>query len=284
MFLVSSPELVIAECLAGIVGTFPSLNARPSAQLDEWIGAIEAAVGERPYGVNLIVHKSNPRLNEDLAVCVRHRVPLVITSVGEPSAVVDAVHAYGGLVFHDVISIRHARKALSANVDGLILVCAGAGGHGGLLNPFAFVGEVRDFFAGPIVLSGALTSGRHIRAAQWLGADLAYMGTRFIATEEANASIEYKQMLLDSAAADLVYTDAFTGVHGNYLRPSLVRSGLDPDRIPNGKQQPDLSLSELNGAKAWKDIWGAGQGVGSIKSLPSVSRLVAQLSDEYAAP
>jgi nitronate monooxygenase len=279
MFLVSTPELVIAECRAGIVGTFPSLNARPAEQLGEWIGQIEAALDEAcaPYGVNLIVHATNPRLEADLATCVARQVPLVITSVGEPSPVVAAIHSYGGLVFHDVTTLRHARKAIAAGVDGLILVCAGAGGHGGLLNPFAFVAEVREIFEGPIVLSGAITSGNQVRAAQLMGADFAYIGTRLIATEEAHAAEGYKTMLVDSEAADILYTPAFTGIHGNYLRPSIVAAGLDPNDIAGAKSKPDMAIEK----RTWKDIWGAGQGVGSIHDIPTVAALVDRLVQEY---
>ena len=284
LFLVSTPPLVIAQCRAGIVGTFPALNARPAAVLDDWLAEIKAAVGEAPFGMNLIVHKSNTRLQTDVEACVRHQVPLVITSVGEPSQVVAAIHSYGGLVFHDVISIRHAQKAIAAGVDGLILVCAGAGGHAGLLNPFALLAEVRAFYSGPLILSGSLSTGAHILAAQVMGADFAYMGTRFIATEEANAAESYKQMIVESNAADIVYTPAFTGVHGNYLRPSIAAAGMDPDNITGGKTAPDMQLdsyAETAKAKAWKDIWGAGQGVGAITDAPSVAALVARLKNEY---
>ena len=280
MFLVSTPELVIAQCEAGIVGTFPALNARPSSLLDTWLDEIKAAVGDAPYGVNLIVHKSNSRLGEDLAACVRHRVPIVISSVGEPSEVVEAIHAYGGLVFHDIISIRHAKKALAAGVDGLILVCAGAGGHGGVLNPFALVSEIRTFYDGVLILSGAISKGNHIRAAQVMGADLAYIGTGFIATAEANAQDGYKQMIVDSGAVDIVYTSAFTGINGNYLRGSLVKEGIDPEHITGGKDKPDMNLA-AHEAKAWKDIWGAGQGVGAITDVVPVAEYVARLKREY---
>ena len=290
MFLVSGPDLVIAECLAGIVGTFPALNARPAAELDVWIERIQSALatspGSAPFGVNLIVHKSNTRQVEDLAACVRHRVPLIITSVGEPSSVVEAIHSYGGLVFHDVISIRHAQKALAAGVDGLILVTAGAGGHAGLLNPFALVSEMRTFYSGPIVLSGSLTRGNHIRAAEVMGADFGYMGTRLIATQEAHAEPGYKQMIVDSTAADIVYSPAFTGIHGNYLKGSIVASGLDPDNIVGGKSNPDTTFdtkAPKAESKAWRDIWGAGQGVGSIHDIPTVAELVGRLKQEYAA-
>ena len=289
MFLVSHPELVIAECLAGIVGTFPALNARPAAELDVWLDRIKAALAGHPeaapYGVNLIVHKSNSRQQEDLAACVRHEVPFIITSVGEPSSVVDAIHAYGGLVFHDVISIRHARKALEAGVDGLILVTSGAGGHAGLINPFALVSELREMYDGPIVLSGSLTRGNHIRAAEVMGADFGYMGTRLIATREAHAQDAYKQMIVDSNAADIVYTPAFTGIHGNYLKGSLTANGIDPDNIVGGKTSPDMNVG-ADGAKkstAWRDIWGAGQGVGSIHDVPTVAELVGRLKQEYDA-
>jgi nitronate monooxygenase len=287
LFLVSGPELVIAQCKAGIVGTFPALNARPIEQLDAWIERIKSELASEPnaapFGVNVIVHRTNPRVVEDITACVRHKVPIVITSVGEPSQAVAAIHSYGGLVFHDVISLRHARKAAAAGVDGLILVCAGAGGHGGTLNPFAFVTEVREFYAGPILLSGSITRGNHIRAALAMGADLAYMGTAFIATAEAHATDGYKQMIVDSTAADIVYTPAFTGVNGNYLRGSISNAGLDPDNITGGKSSPDLALTEVAAAKAWKEIWGAGQGVGAIHDIPTVAELVARLAREYDA-
>ncbi len=289
MFLVSGPDLVIAECLAGIVGTFPALNARPAAELDVWIERIQAALagqpGAAPFGVNLIVHKSNTRQQEDLAACVRHQVPLIITSVGEPSSVVAAIHSYGGLVFHDVISIRHAQKAIQAGVDGLILVTAGAGGHAGLINPFALVSEMREMYDGPIILSGSITRGNHIRAAEVMGADFGYMGTRLIATQEAHAEPGYKQMIVDSTAADIVYSPAFTGIHGNYLKGSIVASGLDPDNIVGGKQNPDTTFDTKakSDSKAWRDIWGAGQGVGSIHDIPTVAELVTRLQQEYDA-
>ena len=281
MFLVSHPRLVLAQCRAGIVGTFPSLNARPASLLDEWLTELNRDLGpsDAPFGVNLIVHRTNPRLEEDIEICARHRVPLIITSVGEPSPVVGRVHAYGGLVFHDVTTVRHARKALEAGVDGLILVAAGAGGHAGLLNPFAFVAEVRAFYDGPLVLSGAISQGRHIRAAQVLGADFAYMGTRFIATEEAEAPPAYKQMLVESAAADLVYTSAFSGVPGNFLRSSITAAGIDPESCGTEKLGPDLA--SVAKANAWRDIWSAGQGVGVITDAPSVATLVDRLVAEY---
>ncbi|MDD5297906.1 MAG: nitronate monooxygenase family protein [Rhodocyclaceae bacterium] len=290
MFIVSNPELVIAQCLAGVVGSFPALNARPAEALGQWLTRIETGLGEArsddpsrkvaPYAVNQIVHPSNPRLERDLHVCAEHKVPLIITSLRAPGEVVRAVHGWGGLVFHDVISVRHAEKALEAGVDGLILVCAGAGGHAGTLSPFALLGEVRRFWDGPLVLAGSLGSGSAILAAQAMGADLAYMGTRFIATKEAHATPAYQQAIVDGNAADVVYTPYFTGVAGNYLKASIRAAGLDPDHLP----EPDargLKMGEGE-AKAWRDIWGAGQGVGLISDVPSTAELVARLRAEYA--
>ncbi|MFN3884715.1 MAG: NAD(P)H-dependent flavin oxidoreductase [Rhodocyclaceae bacterium] len=242
-----------------------------------------ATYAELPYAVNLIVHPTNERLEADLAQCVAHRVPLVITSLGKPSVIVDAVHGYGGLVFHDVTTVRHAEKALEAGVDGLILVAAGAGGHGGTLSPFALVSEVRRFYDGPLALAGAITNGRQILAAQVLGADFAYVGTRFIATQEANASDDYKQAILAAHADDIVYTPYFTGVPGNYLKSSIVRAGLDPAALPSG-HGPKLEFARATeGAKAWRDIWGAGQGVGGIEDIPATAELVARLKNEHQA-
>jgi len=293
MFIVSIPDLVIAQCKAGIVGGFPALNARPKELLEEWIVAIKAALAEfetasggkaAPFAVNQIVHGSNDRLEHDVDVCVRQRVPIVITSLRPPAEVVRAVHGYGGIVLHDVISIRHAEKALEQGVDGLILVCAGAGGHAGMLSPFALVAEVRRFYQGTVILSGAIANGRAILAAQAMGADLAYMGTRFIATREANADEAYKRMLVENAAKDIVYTNAISGVHGNYLRPSLVAAGLDPDNLPVGdKERMNFAAGRRNRPAAWKDIWGAGQGLGSIADVRSVGELVARLRGEYRA-
>jgi nitronate monooxygenase len=287
MFLVSNPELVIAQCCAGIVGSFPALNARPQEALDAWLTEIEnglallsAADPDRaiaPYAVNLIVHQSNPRLEDDLETCVRHRVPVVITSLHAPDAVVDRVHAYGGLVLHDVTTVRHAKKALASGVDGLILVCAGAGGHAGTLSPFALVPEVRAFYDGLLVLAGAITSGAGILAAQTLGCQLAYMGTRFIASEEAAASQEHKQMIVTSTAADIVYTPYFSGVSGNYLKPSIRAAGLDPDNLPEG-DAADMNFAK---PKKWKDIWGCGQGAGNIHAVLPTGDIVARLSYEY---
>jgi len=293
MFIVSGPELVIAQCKAGIVGAFPALNARPQEMLEEWIvrikrelAAFEAETGRKaaPFAVNQIVHGSNDRLEHDVAVCIRQEVPVIITSLRPPSEVVKAAHGYGGIVLHDVISIRHAEKALAQGVDGLILVCAGAGGHAGMLSPFALVAEVRRFYQGTVILSGAIANGRAILAAQAMGADLAYMGTRFIATREANARDEYKRMLVENAAKDIVYTNAISGVHGNYLRPSLVAAGLDPDNLPVGdKDRMDFAAGRRNRPAAWKDIWGAGQGLGGIVDVPPVGELVDRLRDEYRA-
>jgi nitronate monooxygenase len=279
MFIVSGPELVIAQCKAGIVGSFPALNARPQEALDEWLTKIRAEVGSAPFAVNQIVHQSNVRLDHDLDACIRHRVPIIITSLRPPGDLVKRVHEYGGLVFHDVINVRHAEKALSEGVDGLILVCAGAGGHAGTLSPFALVAEVRKFFTGPIVLAGAIGTGRGILAARALGADFAYMGTRFIATREANASPAYKQAIVAGTAADVVYTPYFTGVAGNYLKPSIVAAGLDPDNLP----VKDKNAMDFGGgaAKAWRDIWGVGQGVGAIDDIPGAGELIERLKREY---
>lgn len=288
MFIVSGPELVIAQCRAGVAGSFPALNARPAEALDDWLATIAGALAaEReaggrpaPFGVNLIVHRTNGRLARDLETVTRHRVPFVITSVGAPDDVVAAVHGYGGRVFHDVTTLRHARRAIRAGVDGLILVAAGAGGHAGTLSPFALLPEVRAEFDGLIVLAGAIGSGAAVRAARVLGADLAYMGTRFIATAEANAAEDYKRMICAAQAADIVYTPAFTGVPGNYLRPSIERCGLDPDDL---KPLGEVSIgNHETRPKQWKDIWGAGQGVGSIGDVPTVAALVERLAAEYA--
>ncbi|MEX3956436.1 nitronate monooxygenase [Trinickia symbiotica] len=290
MFIVSYPELVLAQCKAGIVGSFPALNARPAELLDEWLTQIGEALAAHkaanpnakvgPVAVNQIVHQSNARLEHDVRVCVEHKVPIFITSLRAPvKEMIDAVHSYGGIVLHDVINLRHAQKALEAGVDGLILVAAGAGGHAGTISPFALVGEVRRIFDGPIVLSGAIANGGSILAAQAMGADLAYMGTRFIATREAHAVDSYKHAIVNASAADIVYTNLFTGVHGNYIRESIVNAGLDPEDLPLS----DKSAMNFAGdkAKAWKDIWGAGQGVGLMDDIPSVAELVARLEREY---
>ncbi|MGG5808632.1 NAD(P)H-dependent flavin oxidoreductase [Falsiroseomonas sp. CW058] len=282
MFIVSHPELVIAQCRAGIIGSFPALNARPKEELDRWLTRIGAALGpdDAPFAVNQIVHHSNDRLGHDMEVCARHRVPVVITSLRAPGEVVRAVHGWGGLVFHDVTNLRHAEKALEAGVDGLILVAAGAGGHAGTLSPFALVAEVRRIFAGPLILSGAITGGRQVLAAQAMGADLAYIGTRFIASAEANAAEGYKRMIIESSAADILYTPCFTGVPGNYLRPSIAAQGLDPDSLPPA-DKTKMSFGSDH-VRAWRDIWGAGQGVGSITDAPPAAEIVARLKREYA--
>ncbi|WP_341703422.1 nitronate monooxygenase family protein [Ferrovibrio sp.] len=292
LFIVSGPDLVIAQCKAGIVGSFPALNARPKELLEEWIIRIkeELAAYQKanpnakvaPFAVNQIVHGSNDRLEHDVEICIKHQVPIMITSLRPPADVVKAAHSYGGIVMHDVISVRHAEKALEQGVDGLILVCAGAGGHAGTLSPFALVSEVRRFYQGTIALSGAIANGRSILAAQAMGADLAYMGTRFIATREANADATYKQMLVETAATDIVYSPLFTGVHGNYLKPSIARAGLDPDNLPIAdKTTMNFGSGGGSKSKAWRDIWGAGQGVGSIDDVPSVAELVGRLHREY---
>ena len=284
MFIISNPDLVIAQCKSGVIGSFPALNARPKELLDEWLTRIKAELAAdpsaAPFAVNQIIHPSNERLEHDMALCVKHEVPLIITSLSAPTQIVPHVHAYGGKVFHDVISVRHAEKALEAGVDGLILVCAGAGGHAGTLSPFALVGEIRKFYDGPIALSGSITNGQAILAAQAMGADFAYIGTRFIATQEANAVEAYKQAIVDSAAKDVVYTPYFTGVHGNYLTRSIVAAGLDPANLPV-KDKTAMSFGGARDAKAWKDIWGAGQGVGTIDDVLPAGELITRLKQEY---
>jgi nitronate monooxygenase len=292
MFIASGPALVAAQCKAGIVGAFPALNARPAELLDTWLTNLKRELGDYreanpgaivgPIAVNQIVHQSNDRLEHDVAMCVRHQVPIIISSLrAPPREMLDAIHGYGGIVLHDVISIRHAQKALEAGVDGLILVAAGAGGHAGALSPFALVGEVRKFFSGPLALSGSIATGDGILAAQAMGADFAYMGSRWLATQEANVNDGYKNAIVESAAADIVYTNLFTGVHGNYLKKSIVNAGLDPDALP------EADKSKMNfgsgSAKAWRDIWGAGQGVGMMDDVPTVAEMVARLKNEYDA-
>jgi nitronate monooxygenase len=294
MFIVSVPDLVVAQCTSGIVGSFPALNARPQERLEDWIVDIKsrlAAFAEAnpdapvaPFAVNQIVHASNTRLMADMETCVRHEVPIVITSLRPPGQVVDAVHSYGGLVFHDVISLRHAHKAMEQGVDGVIAVCAGAGGHAGPLSPFALVKEIRREFDGVVILSGAMSSGGDVLAAQAMGADLAYIGTRFIATHEANAADDYKQMIVSSSAADIVYTPLFTGVHGSYLRGSIEKAGLDPDNLPDADPSAmDFASASKPDAKAWRDIWGAGQGVGNIDEILPTGELVLRIASEYDA-
>ena len=293
LFIVSNPDLVVAQCRAGVVGSFPALNARPESALEEWLTRIErelaahdAAHPERPsapFAVNMIVHKSNPRLEHDMAVTVAHRVPIVITSLGAREDVNAAVHSYGGIVLHDVANLEHARKAVAKGADGLIAVAAGAGGHAGMLSPFAFVQEIRAWWDGPLILSGAIATGGAVLAAQAMGADLAYIGSAFIATREANAGSDYKQGLVDGSAADVVYTDFVTGVRGNYLRSSIVNAGLDPDNLPASDPSKMDFAAAASGKKAWKDIWGCGQGIGAITEVPGAAKLVARLQREYAA-
>ena len=289
LFIISHPPLVIAQCMSGIIGSFPALNARPKEQLDEWLAEItevlstarakEPARRIAPYAVNQIVHASNDRLDHDMQMCEKHKAPMLITSLRAPGDIVKQAHAWGGIVMHDVISIRHAEKALEAGVDGLILVCAGAGGHAGTLSPFALVREVRRFYSGPIALSGAIAHGSSILAAQAMGADFAYMGTRFIATQEARAVDAYKDAIVNSAAQDIIYSSLFTGIHGNYLKSSVKAAGLDPENLPSA----DKTAMNFGGgaAKAWKDIWGSGQGVGQMDDVPTTAVLVERLKAEY---
>ena len=294
MFIVSTPTLVTAQCKAGIVGSFPALNARPASQLDEWLSrsteelAAYAQANPQakvaPFAVNQIVHASNDRLEHDVRCCVKHRVPIVITSLRPPAEVVSAVHSYGGLVFHDVINLRHAEKAAAQGVDGIIAVCAGAGGHAGRLSPFALVKQIREIYSGAIILSGAMSTGADVLAAQALGADLAYLGTRFIATVEANASDAYKQMLIDSRAEDIVYTSLFSGIPGNYLRGSVMKTGMDPDNLPDAdKTVMNFGSSGNTELKAWKDIWSAGQSVSGIHEVETVQALIDRMANEYEA-
>ncbi|WBY09787.1 nitronate monooxygenase family protein [Sphingomonas sp. 7/4-4] len=289
LFIISVPDLVIAQCKAGIVGSFPALNARPQSLLDEWLHRIteELAAWDRanpdapsaPFAVNQIVHRSNDRLEADLHTCAKWKVPIVITSLGARPELNDAVHSWGGITLHDVIDDRFAHKAIEKGADGLILVATGAGGHAGVLNPFAFVQEVREWFGGPLILSGAIATGRAVLAAQVLGADLAYIGSPFIATDEANAVDAYKQGIVEGRAADIVYSNLFTGVHGNYLRSSIIAAGLDPDKLP----ESDPSAMNFGGAKAWKEIWGSGQGIGAVTAVESAAVKIERLKKEYAA-
>ncbi|WP_454743057.1 NAD(P)H-dependent flavin oxidoreductase [Cupriavidus necator] len=290
LFIISNPDLVIAQCKAGVVGSFPALNARPAPKLEEWLDRITTELAEHdakhpdrpsaPFAVNQIVHKSNDRLEHDLELCVRYKVPIVITSLGARTEVNEAVHSYGGIVLHDVINNTFARKAIEKGADGLVAVAAGAGGHAGTLSPFALLHEIREWFDGPLLLSGAISSGDAILAAQAAGADLAYIGSAFIATQEANAQDGYKQMIVDSTANDIVYSNLFTGVHGNYLRGSIERAGLDPAALP--QSDPSKMNFGSASAKAWKDIWGAGQGVGAIKRVVPAGELVCRFAEEYA--
>jgi nitronate monooxygenase len=292
MFIASTPDLVIAQCKAGIIGSFPALNARPAELLAEWLTRIESELAEyaranpgkpvAPYAVNQIAHVSNDRLRHDMEVCVEHKVPLIITSLRPPREIVEATHSYGGLVFHDVINVRHARKAAEQGVDGIIVVCAGAGGHAGLGSPFALVREIRAFFDGTLVLSGAMSSGADVFAALSLGADMAYIGTRFLATPEANVDPGYRQMIVDSSSDDVVYTSLFTGVKGNYLKHSVAAAGMDPDNLPEAdKSTMNFGSGGNMKQKAWRDIWSGGQGVGNIHDILPAGEVVARMVNEY---
>ena len=293
LFIISNPKLVIAQCTAGIVGSFPALNARPASQLDEWLAEITEALAAwdqahpdqpaAPFAVNQIVHRSNDRLEHDMLACAKYRVPIVITSLGARPEVNQGVHAWGGIVLHDVINQTFAHKAIEKGADGLILVATGAGGHAGVQSPFALVQETRAWYDGPIVLSGAIASGNAILAAQAMGADLAYIGSAFIATDEARAVDAYKQMIVASSAQDIVYSNLFTGIHGNYLRGSIAAAGMDPDHLPEGDPSKMDFAAAIGGAKAWKDIWGCGQGIGAVSKVQPAAALVAQLSEEYRA-
>jgi len=292
MFIISNPELVIAQCKAGIVGSFPALNARPAEELDRWLASITEELDAynqanpdqpaAPFAVNQIVHGSNDRLEHDLELCVKYKVPIVITSLGAKEVVNEAVHSYGGIVLHDVINNRFARKAIDKGADGLIAVAAGAGGHAGATSPFALVQEIREWFDGPLLLSGSIATGGSILGALAMGADLAYIGSAFIATAEANAEQAYKQAIVDHAADDIVYTNLFTGVHGNYLKPSITAAGLDPDNLPESDPSAmNFGSGGDSASKAWKDIWGCGQGIGAVKSVLPTADLVARLLREY---
>ncbi len=292
LFIISNPDLVIAQCKAGVVGSFPALNARPVEVLEEWLQRITTELAEyneanpdapaAPFAVNQIVHGSNDRLQQDLELCVKYKVPIVITSLGAKEFVNEAIHSYGGIVLHDIINDRFARKAIEKGADGLIAVAAGAGGHAGVQSPFALVQEIREWFDGPLLLSGSIGRGDAVLGAQAMGADLAYIGSAFIATHEANAAEAYKQAIVDNAAGDIVYTNLFTGVHGNYLRPSIEAAGLDPENLPESDPSAmNFGSGGNQDKKAWKDIWGCGQGIGAVKAVETTADLVARLSSEY---
>jgi nitronate monooxygenase len=286
LFIISGPELVIAQCKAGIIGSFPSLNARPIAQFEEWLQRLSTELGpnDAPYAVNLIVHKSNDRLMDDLALCVKYKVPLIITSLGARYDVNEAIHSYGGIVMHDVITNAFAKKAVEKGADGLIAVAAGAGGHAGTTSPFALIQEIREWFDGPLALSGSIANGAAVLAAEAMGADFGYVGSAFIATTEARATVDYKDMIVDSNAVDIVYSNLFTGVHGNYLRPSIVKAGMDPDNLAvSDPSAMNFGSGGNTDAKAWKDIWGCGQGIGAVKAIVPAGELVARLRAEYFA-
>ena len=293
VFIFYSPDLVIAQCKAGVVGSFPALNARPKELLEEWLIRITTELAEydrqhpeapsAPFAVNQIVHKSNDRLDHDLELCAKYKVPIIITSLGARPELNEAVHAWGGIVLHDIINNRFAHKAIEKGADGLIAVAAGAGGHAGTQSPFALIQEIREWFDGPLLLSGSIANGHAILGAQAMGADLAYIGSAFIATTEANALEGYKQMIVESAADDILYTNLFTGVHGNYLKPSVIKAGLDPDNLPVSDPSKMNFGSDREKPKAWKEIWGCGQGIGAVKSVGSAGDLVARLKREYDA-
>ena len=292
LFIVSNPALVISQCTAGVVGSFPALNARPASQLDEWLHEISEALAAHdrknpdapaaPFAVNQIVHRSNDRFDHDMEVCAKWKVPIVITSLGAREELNQAVHGWGGITLHDVIDDRFARKAIDKGADGIIAVAAGAGGHAGQWSPFALVQEIRKWFDGPLVLSGAIATGGAVLAAQAMGADFGYIGSPFIATNEARASDDYKQAIVEAGAADIVYSSLFTGIHGNYLRSSIVAAGLDPDNLPVAGPKA-MSFQSASGAKAWRDVWGSGQGIGAVEKVQPTTELVARLADEYAA-
>ena len=294
LFIISNPDLVIAECKAGIVGSFPSLNARPIEMLDQWLTRITEELDRynqenpdqpaAPFAVNQIVHRSNDRLWEDVELCVKHKVPIIITSLGARPELNEAIHSYGGIVLHDIINNRFAHKAIEKGADGLIAVAAGAGGHAGTLSPFALIQEIRAWFDGPLLLSGSIANGNAILAAQAMGADLAYIGSPFIATEEANAAAAYKEMIVEGSADDIVYSNLFTGVHGNYLKPSIVASGMDPENLPESDpSQMKFGSGGGSKSKAWKDIWGSGQGIGAVEAVVPAAARVADLSAQYQA-
>ncbi|MBY4608189.1 nitronate monooxygenase family protein [Rhizobium sp. 9T] len=293
LFIISHPALTLAQCKAGVVGAFPALNARPESQLDEWLAEITEELARHdathpelpaaPFAVNQIVHMSNKRLEHDLSLCVKYKVPVVISSLGAVPEVNAAVHSYGGIVLHDIINNRHAHSAIRKGADGLIAVASGAGGHAGTLSPFALIQEIREWFDGPLLLAGAISTGGAILAAEAMGADMAYIGSPFIATQEARAADAYKQAIVEGAAADIVYSNYFTGVHGNYLKPSIVAAGMDPDNLPVADPSKMDFEQATGGAKAWKDIWGSGQGIGAVKAVEPVAKLVDRLEAEYRA-
>jgi nitronate monooxygenase len=293
LFIISHPELTLAQCKAGIVGAFPALNARPESQLDEWLAMLTEELAAHnaanpdhpaaPFAVNQIVHTSNKRLEHDLGLCVKYKVPIVISSLGAVPEVNAAIHSYGGIVLHDVINNRHANSAIRKGADGLIAVATGAGGHAGTLSPFALVQEIREWFDGPLLLAGAIANGGAILAAQAMGADMAYIGSPFIATTEARATDAYKQAIVNAQASDIVYSNYFTGIHGNYMKASIIAAGLDPDNLPEADPSKMDFGAATSGAKAWKDIWGAGQGVGAVKAVEPVAAVVERLAREYAA-